>query len=81
MYISNERYVGIARDAAELFVRYTAIKMIELDPEDERQMKWLVARANEFTDGIVPFVLSKVGYEGIEKISWADFVKGASYED
>lgn len=81
MYISNKRYEDIARGAAELFVRYTTLKMIELDPEDEEQMKWLAARANEFADGVVPFVLSKVGYEGIEKISWANFVKGASYED
>lgn len=81
MYISHERYEDIAQGAAELFVRYTALKMMELDPEDEEQMEWLAARANEFADGVVPFVLSKVGYEGIEKISWANFVKGASYED
>ncbi len=81
MYISHERYEYIARSAAELFVKYTALKMMELDPEDEEAMKWIAARANEFADGVVPIVLSKVGYEGIEKMNWTDFVKGVNYED
>ena len=81
MYISHEHYEDIARSAAELFVKYVAMKVIELDPEDEEAMKWIAARANEFADGIVPVVLSKVGYKGIEKLSWTDFVKGANYED
>lgn len=81
MYISHEHYEDIARSAAELFVKYVAMKVIELDPEDEEAMKWIAARANEFADGIVPVVLSKVGYKGIEKMNWADFVKGANYED
>lgn len=81
MYISHEHYEDIAQGAAELFVKYIAMKIMELDPEDEEQMEWLAARANEFADSIVPVVLNKVGYEGIEKISWIDFVKGTSYED
>lgn len=81
MYISHEHYEDIAHCAAELFVKYMAIKMMELDPEDEEQMKWLAARANEFADSIVPVVLNKVGYKGIEKINWVDFVKGVKYED
>lgn len=81
MYISHEHYEDIARSAAELFVKYIAMKIMELDSEDEEQMEWLAARANEFADGVVPVVLNKVGYKGIEKISWIDFVKGASYED
>lgn len=81
MYISHERYESIAQSVAELFIEYAAMKMIELDSEDEEAVKWIATRANEFADGAVPVVLSKVGYEGIEKIGWADFVTGVSYEN
>ena len=81
MYTSYEHYKDIVRSVSELFAEYATMKMIELDSEDEEAMKWIATQANEFAEGIVPIVLSKIGYKGIGKINWIDFVRGENYEN